>query len=71
MTEHTTATSDPKDTPSQDVKNTAPDIITGLLERFKLPGFDLEGFGSITQAGHRRCDAGNVGRVRRRPDDRR
>jgi len=43
MTEQTTATSDPKRTPSQDVKNAAPDI-TGLLERFKLPGFDLEGF---------------------------
>ena len=28
----------------QDAKSTAPDIITGLLERFKLPGFDLEGF---------------------------
>jgi phasin family protein len=28
----------------QDVKSTAPDIITGLLERFKLPGLDLEGF---------------------------
>jgi phasin family protein len=43
MTEQTTATSDPKGTPSQDVKNAAPDI-TGLLERFKLPGFDLDGF---------------------------
>jgi phasin family protein len=44
MTEQTTAKSDPKGTLPQDVKSTAPDIITGLLERFKLPGFDLEGF---------------------------
>jgi hypothetical protein len=38
MTEQTTAKSDPKGTPPQDVKNAAPDI-TGMLERFKLPGF--------------------------------
>jgi len=44
MTEQTTAKSDPKGTPPQDVKRAAPDIITGLLERFKLPGFDLEAF---------------------------
>jgi phasin family protein len=43
MAEQTTAKSDPKGTPPQDVKNAAPDI-TGMLERFKLPGFDLEGF---------------------------
>jgi hypothetical protein len=26
------------------VKTVAPNISTGILERFKLPGFDLEGF---------------------------
>jgi phasin family protein len=44
MTEQTTATSDPKGTPSQDEKNAAPNIFTDLLERFRLPGFDLDGF---------------------------
>jgi phasin family protein len=43
MTEQTTITADPKQTPHPDAKHAAVDI-TGMLERFKLPGFDLDGF---------------------------
>jgi phasin family protein len=48
MTEQSTSTSDPKATPpkatpSQEVKNAAPDV-AGVLEKLKLPGFDLDGF---------------------------
>jgi phasin family protein len=42
MTEQTTTTSSPQDTP-RNLKNAVPDI-AGILERFKLPGFDLDGF---------------------------
>jgi phasin family protein len=38
-----TATSDPKNKPPQDDKSSTPDI-TSVLERFKLPGFDVDSF---------------------------
>ena len=48
MSEQTTLTPDPKtselkDAPHEDVKDASLDI-RGMLERFKLPGFDLDGF---------------------------
>jgi len=48
MSEQTTLTpdpkpSDPKDAPHEDVKGASLDI-RGILERVKLPGFDLDGF---------------------------
>lgn len=43
MTDQTTVTSDSKRTLQQDVKDAVPDF-TAMLERFKLPGFDLDGF---------------------------
>lgn len=38
-----TTSSDPKSTPFQDDKNPASDI-ANVLERFKLPGFDIDSF---------------------------
>lgn len=43
MTEQATATAEPKITPSENGKQSMPDI-TGMLEKFKLPGFDLDDF---------------------------
>jgi phasin family protein len=43
MTEQVTVTPNSETTPHQDAKDAAPDI-AGILERFKLPGFDLDGF---------------------------
>ncbi len=43
MTEQATSTSEPKSAPAENGKQIVPDI-TGILERFKLPGFDLNDF---------------------------
>ena len=43
MTDQATVTSESKTTPAENGKQNVPDI-TGLLERFKLPGFDLDDF---------------------------
>ena len=43
MSEQTSSTAESKDTTAKTSKDAAPDI-TGILERFKLPGFDLQGF---------------------------
>jgi phasin family protein len=43
MSEKSTSTSDHKATSSQEAKAALPDI-AGVLEKLKLPGFDLDGF---------------------------
>jgi phasin family protein len=43
VTEKSTTTFDSKATPSQEVKSAVTDAV-GVLEKLKLPGFDLDGF---------------------------